>query len=144
MRKTAGVLMFVSGLVAIYIIISTLWKFHDFFSWSELLKFHVLDWIDIWIPIICGAISIVFITLGIIATCESKRWWLAATGSIFTLLTPIVWQLWPVIREAWVVVARGIGLFIGIMTIILTLISRKDFKRFTNAEKKEPLQNEPV
>jgi glucan phosphoethanolaminetransferase (alkaline phosphatase superfamily) len=136
MRKTAGVLMLISGVVSIYIMVFTIWKFHDsfFFSWSELFKFNVIDWIDIWIPIICGAISTVFITLGIIATWKRKRWWLAVIGSIFSILTPVVWQLFPVTREVAVVMVRGGGILIGVITVVFTLFSRGDFKRTTIAE----------
>jgi hypothetical protein len=129
-RKSAGISMLLSGVVAIYIIVFNIWGFRNvFFLLSEFSVFNVVDWIDFWLPTICGAISVVFIILGVIATFKGKEWWLAFTGSIFTLPTPIVWQLWPATKEVYVVVPRIVGLFIGIITIILTLLSTKDFQR---------------
>lgn len=127
-RKTAGVLLICSDVYSIYVLIFVLWHMAKF---DYNIGFNYLDFTDFWAPVISSIISLHVTTFGIIAVFKRKNWWLALIGSIFTLLTPAVWQMFPTITEAYVVIPRVIALLIGIMAIILTIFSRKYFKGVT-------------
>ena len=135
-RKAVGVLLILSGSYSVYVFIFVLW---DSKERGLDIGFDYLSFIDFWAPIISSVVSLFFITLGVIVAFKGKNWWLVAIGSIFTLLTPIVWQMFPTIREAYVIIPRIIAFLISIMAIILTTFTRKYFKRATSDQR--PVKN---
>jgi hypothetical protein len=126
-RKAAGILLIFSGLFNVYVLIFVLW---DLVKFDFDIGFSYLDFIDFWAPAISSVVSLFFITLGVIAAFKGKTWWLAATASVISLLTPIIWQMFPTTGEAYVVIPRVIAFSIGIIVTLIIILARKDFKRF--------------
>jgi len=129
MRKTLVVFMLLSGIFSACVVVFTIVRNCDFIRYylSQFFSFNIVHWVDFWAPVASGAIGLIFIILGLCAIWRREKWWLAFIGAIFALVTPFVWDLWPVSNT--LVIPRFIGCNMGIITIILILCSKKDFQR---------------
>ncbi len=125
-RKTAAIMLVLSGAVNVYALGYVIW------IWSDLLlelSSGYLDLIDFWIPVAGCVVSLTLVTLALLAMLRRRNWWLAVIGSVIAPLGPIVWQLFPVTRDPAVVVPRTAGVLIGLLAVVLVLISKRDFDK---------------
>jgi len=128
-RRTGNLLLMFSGLFNVYVLIFLLWDY------GKNVPFIYRDIIDFWVPLVSCFVSLFFVVIGIVATIRAKNWGLAIAASIFTIITPIVWQMFPVTRALYVVIPRATALGISVITIILILLSKADFNRLAGTNK---------
>lgn len=126
-KRIAGVLLLLSGVFSAVVLVNTVWVNAGFFTRDPGLILEYPFVSDFWIPLAGSIVSLTFITLGFMAVFRGRNWPIAVVGAIFTLLTPIVWRLWPVAREPSVSIARETAVVVGVAAIILTLVSRRAF-----------------
>jgi hypothetical protein len=129
-RKFAAFLMILSGINNIRIIILTIWVLTFEFSKWPSSNFSSIEFKIIWGPMIGSIICVVFLIIGSINAFKKKKWWLVLSGSLFSLPMPVIWQL--IIFNNIEGAISGFTLLIGIVSVILVLISRNEFKQSPN------------
>lgn len=137
MRKISGLLQIMIGLLNIYFLLKYVLYMAKFDSLNFLFPplnsfivqghFYFIDFLDGWYRVIGTTLSALFLFTGGISALKGKHWGLVLTGVFLILLTPIVYQR--IDLSLLTLILCNVGLVLGIISIVLTILSRKEFNK---------------
>jgi hypothetical protein len=129
LRILAGVLDFIAAGIALYYAIGDFvtWGYSGVHSLDDFLSDFPIALTQVILPPAAGILGAIFPLVGGFCVLTAKKWRLAFTGSIFTLLAPITYL---VISLIWTHrLLSYVGILVGVAAVVLTLLSRQYFIR---------------